>query len=198
MFYSSFSSHTFNPGIQDLRYRVKLSYMGVPGREQTCEKGKGRLARIRTQAGMFSWIDQGSAANVTLVMPPDKLHSFFLPAEPQPGQSTGPPCLDLPGLDPYDCCFTSAFTAAACYSRKHGLSFFTTRARGNATISIGNFSTSVSLLQSGVPIVYSQDILTFRRSVVEIDCSHIEFLEENESVYVMPADRNFTHSNSFH
>ena len=39
----------------------------------------------------------------------------------------------------------------------------------------GGFELPLSLGQGGVPIVYGQDILTFEKAVVKIDCEHITF-----------------------
>eukprot|EP00941_MAST-03F_sp_MAST-3F-sp1_P003875 g3875.t1 len=162
-----------------LNYTMEMDVVGIPGKQVICNKN-GKLARIETKKGMFSWLDGGkSAKNDTIILPSSTMHSYFVPADPQPGQNTGGPCLDIKGLDPYDCCYTSAFTAAACASRSQGLTYIETTSQGNATMSVGNstlpFEIMLQLHEENVPVLYTEDILTFKKSVVEISCEHITF-----------------------
>jgi len=73
--------------------------------------------------------------------------AFFLAAEPQPGQANetagrgAQPCiLGDKQLDPFDCCFTTRFTAAACFYRARGQQVIPISARGRATLTIDDWT----------------------------------------------------------
>ena len=95
--------------------------------------------------GMFANLDPSLADVDYVTLPPGSSTSFFLPGKPQPGQAAQParPCfLGQPDMDPFDCCFTSSFTAAACYfhrKEKGRRAFIPVDVVGNATFEIGRF-----------------------------------------------------------
>jgi hypothetical protein len=123
--------------------------------------------------------------------------AFFLAAEPQPGQAeetnadghTGPCLLGATWLDPFDCCFTTRFTAAACAYRARGQHVIPITATGNATLVIDDWSLPARHFTATVPRVpvgFSHALTDFRVGVsggaigeelyLGFTCDDIEFI----------------------
>lgn len=93
---------------------------------------------------------------------------FFLTAVPVPGNAertnrdgkTGPCVLGIATLDPFDCCMTTIFTAAACKMAQRGRSHLNVRAQGRATVDVDGLS-MVVYPEVSLPLSYTDDVLNF-------------------------------------
>jgi len=96
------------------------------------------------------------------------VYTFTMPVHPIPGVAervnlngnAGPCIFGLENLDPFDCCMTTIFTAAACKAAEKGEKHLVVTSSGNATMIVDgvrlNISTSVRM-----PVSYTQAILNF-------------------------------------
>ncbi|CAE8601517.1 unnamed protein product, partial [Polarella glacialis] len=174
---------SFDVDIDDnLSYSTVLHELFVPNKI-TCSKGR-KLARMYSTPGMWSYIDASRSQDSSVTVPaahpgePGSKHkafgSFFIPAGPQPGQSDGKHCI-AKGIDPFDCCFTTIMSAAACFYRKKDLSFFPSTLTGNVTLVVGGFTIATKVVQSGVPITYSEDVAELKIGPVHMSCSDFTY-----------------------
>ncbi|EOD28496.1 hypothetical protein EMIHUDRAFT_434800 [Emiliania huxleyi CCMP1516] len=102
------------------------------------------------------------AADGTLI---PSVYSFTMPVHPIPGTSVdrsgdGPCIWGLKNLNPFDCCMTTIFTAAACKAAESGKKQITVTSSGSAVMIVDgvelNISTSVRM-----PVTYTNDVLQF-------------------------------------
>lgn len=111
----------------------------------------------------------------TIVMPANGQASMFLPGLPMPGQpeaqvrdgNTGGCFWGIEELDPFDCCYTTVFTAAACYYHTvKGLDFVPVKSRGDVTILIDDWSLSITHEpDDGMFLSFTDDILLFKQNL---------------------------------
>jgi len=95
-------------------------------------------------------------------------YSLTMPVHPIPGMTAvpgapdpPPPCIwGLKDLNPFDCCMTTIFTAAACKAAESGKKQITVRSSGSAVMIVDgvelNISTSIRM-----PVTYTKDVLQF-------------------------------------
>lgn len=140
--------------------------------------------------GMFTNLDPSLKDIDYVTLPADASTSFFLPGKPQPGQAMVPaePCfLGQPKMDPFDCCFTSSFTAAACYfyqEEQGRRAYIPVDVSGNATFQIGQFVLPVQGLRlKEVPIMVTDEVRAFSYSVgpvsASFSCADITFVGDD-------------------
>eukprot|EP00930_Biecheleria_cincta_P095182 TRINITY_DN87191_c0_g1_i1.p1 TRINITY_DN87191_c0_g1~~TRINITY_DN87191_c0_g1_i1.p1 ORF type:complete len:861 (+),score=94.98 TRINITY_DN87191_c0_g1_i1:86-2668(+) len=161
--------------VDNLTYKTVLHELLFP-RTISCSSGK-RLARLQSLPGMWSYIDQAKSqdASITLLSVETTANreahtSFFLPGQPQPGQSSGHHCIAA-GIDPMDCCFTTVLSAAACFYRKQDLSIIPVTFLGNMTMVVGEFQIRIAVSQSEVPFTYAEDVPNFQVGALRMSCS---------------------------
>jgi len=169
---------SFDINIPDtLSYKTVLHELVFP-KDISCNKGT-RIARMRTVPGMWSYIDPNRVQDDFAILPPapepgKSLASFFLSAEPQPGQSDGQQCISA-GIDPMDCCFTTVMSAAACFYRRKDLSSIPLVISGNVTLVVGTFQIHIQVTQEGVPLTYAEDVPQFQVGALFMSCSDFDF-----------------------
>jgi len=95
-------------------------------------------------------------------------YNFFLTATPYPGLAQkvndpgkdGPCVLGIEGLDPFDCCLTTIFSAAGCKAQQRGHSHINVISRGNATMIVDGMEMIV-YPEVRLPLSYTNDVLNF-------------------------------------
>mmetsp|Transcript_101337 Transcript_101337/g.180118 ORF Transcript_101337/g.180118 Transcript_101337/m.180118 type:complete len:856 (-) Transcript_101337:50-2617(-) len=170
---------SFDVDVPDtLSYKTVMHELFFP-REISCNKST-RIARMRTVPGMWSYMDPTRVQDSFAILPPAQmpgqksLTSFFLSAEPQPGQSDGEQCIAA-GIDPMDCCFTTILSAAACFYRRKDLSLIPLVMSGNVTLLVGSFQLEIKVRQEGVPLTYAEEIAEFQVGALRMSCSDFVF-----------------------
>jgi len=163
--------------LEELTYNSTL-HLGAINVRSRCAKGVS-FSRTSSVPGMWAYLDPSRADDDTVQIPAadrgsEGLVSFFLDAKAQPDQDEGVACFGLPALDPNDCCFTSLPVAAACRARARDQSFIGSRLRGNMTITVDNFTLGVHVEQTGVPVLFSNDMLHFSIGPVQASCSDFQ------------------------
>ena len=171
------------------RATIRVHAGGVPIELKSFEcKPSPKFARLRSMAGIWAFAPfhnrsyasapRAAAAQrlndsvVTLKGRPIK-SAFFLAAEPQPGQAEetnadgamGPCILGFGRLDPFDCCFTTRFTAAACAYRARGDHVIPVTAQGNASLLIDDWKLDSRHFRAQirrVPVGFTDALSDFR------------------------------------
>lgn len=96
------------------------------------------------------------------------VYSFTMPVHPIPGVAervnlngnAGPCVFGLENLDPFDCCMTTIFTAAACKAAERGEMHLVVTSTGNATMIVDGVSINIST-SVRMPVSYTKDMLDF-------------------------------------
>jgi len=126
-------------------------------------------------------------------------YNFFLAATPYPGLAekvnepgkTGPCVLGIDGLDPFDCCMTTIFSAAGCKAQQRGHSHINVISRGNATMIVDGMEMIV-YPEVKLPLSYTNDVLNFDAvggtalgnvAQAGFTCSDIRFKGVSEPLY---------------
>lgn len=174
-----------------LDYNVSMEII-IPGMPpmvlpQSCMSQGKMLSNMYSTPGMWAPFDTKRDNDAWIALAPKLANenasyiTSFLPAQPQIGQALDPsnptPCSQALGLIvPFDCCFLSVFTAATCMYAQRGLDHLPTNLHANATMTVGEFSVNVSMVQKGVPAFFSKDMLDFNfYGLTLFDCRNITF-----------------------
>jgi hypothetical protein len=96
------------------------------------------------------------------------VYSFSMPVKPIPGLAerinlngnAGPCIFGLENVNPFDCCMTTIFTAAACKAAERGEMHLVVTSSGNATMIVDGVSIKLST-SVRMPVSYTKDMLDF-------------------------------------
>lgn len=167
--------------MEELAYDVTLHSLRLLRRTSSCNRGRS-LMRLRSLPGMWAQVNASRALDESVLVPAVQMGSerretvltaAFLAKEMPPDLLTGESsCLGDPRGD---CCFASAVSAAACLalSRDHLIARSTLK--GNLTLEVGTFNTTISVEQRGVPIGFTDDVRSLRVGAATASCRDFVF-----------------------
>jgi len=167
----------------EINYDVTIRALDlVPLKTARCSGKHRSVTRLFSTPGMWTFIDPERSQDATVTMPSTKsktdgVTSFFLPAKPMPGQSDGTDCLGklLKNEEPYDCCYLTVLTAAACYYRQKDLTVIPVSIEGNYTLSVDEFNIRTNISQAMVPLNFGHGIEQFADGPLTLSCQDFTF-----------------------
>merc|ERR1719265_2029983 len=168
---------------QQVNYNVELTADLLIKKHATCDKAQGWLGRMKSVPGMHAGTDP-SNQEAFVDVAANSSAAFFLPVSPIPGNPgmNGSPCLTIKTLDEYDCCFTTTWTAAACYYFKQPIrqTYLPVTVAGNFTLMLGG-AFVVNMLgweQSELMVAMNGDVrdFNFHSGSLKFSCDTITWL----------------------